>query len=135
VDVANFEKMMRDTFDHLQKNNKKIVYLLSVPEARINPRLCVGEFPMGRMINQEQCKFPLQRETDRQEVYRNTVFEVLKSFPNVAVFDPSTTLCPDNMCSINSRETIIWMDENHISESASHMQGEKILLLTKQSSK
>jgi hypothetical protein len=135
VEVSNFEKMMRDTFEHFQKNNKKIVYLLSVPEARLNPRLCVGEFPMGRVINQEQCKFPLQRETDKQAVYRKTVFEVVKSYPNVSVFDPATVLCPDNMCSINSRETIIWMDENHISESASHIQAEKILLLTKQSSK
>jgi peptidoglycan/LPS O-acetylase OafA/YrhL len=135
VEVSNFEKMMQDTFEHLQKNNKKIVYLLSVPEARLNPRLCVGEFPMGRVINQEQCKFPLQRETDKQAVYRKTVFEVLKSHPNIAVFDPASVLCPDNMCSINSRETIIWMDENHISESASHIQAEKILLLTKQSSK
>jgi peptidoglycan/LPS O-acetylase OafA/YrhL len=129
VEVANFEKMMRDTFDDLQKNHQQIIYLLSVPEARLNPRLCVGEFPMGRVINQEQCQFPLQRETDKQALYRKTVFAVLKNFQNITVFDPATVLCPDNICSINAKETIIWMDENHISESASHLQAEKILLL------
>ena len=120
---------MHDTFDDLQKNHQQIIYLLSVPEARLNPRLCVGEFPMGRVINQEQCQFPLQRETDKQALYRKTVFAVLKNFQNITVFDPATVLCPDNICSINAKETIIWMDENHISESASHLQAEKILLL------
>ena len=130
-EVSNFEKMMRDTFQEFQKNHKKIVFLLSVPEARVNPRLCVGDLPFGRELNKEKCKFPEQRELETQKIYRNVVFEVLKSYPNIVVFDPATVLCQDGECSINSGETIMWTDDNHITESASYIQGEKIFLLLK----
>jgi len=129
VEVAIFKKMIRDTFQEFEKNHKKIVYLLSVPEARVNPRLCVGDLPFGRAINKDKCKFPLQRELDKQTVYRNAMFDVLKSYPNITVFDPAAVLCQDRQCSINSGETIIWMDDNHITESASYIQGQKIFLL------
>ena len=128
VEISSFKKMMRDTFQKFQNNHKKIVYLLSVPEARVNPRLCVGDLPFSRAINKEQCNFLEQRELEKQAVYRNTVFEVLKSYPNIVVFDPATVLCKNSQCSINSDETIMWMDDNHISESASYMQGQKIFL-------
>ena len=72
-----------------------------------------------------------QRELEMQVVYRNAVFEVLRSFPNITVFNPATVLCPDGQCSINSGETILWMDDNHITESASYIQGQKIFLLLK----
>jgi hypothetical protein len=114
-----------------QKNRKKIVFILAVPEARVNPRLCVGDLPFGRAINKDKCKFPEQRELEMQMVYRNTVLEVLRSFPNITVFNPATVLCPDGQCSINSGETILWMDDNHITESASYIQGQKLFLLLK----
>ncbi len=128
AEISSFKKMMRDTFQKFQDNHKKVVFLLSVPEARVNPRLCVGDLPFSRAINKEQCNFSEQRELEKQAVYRNTVFEVLKSYPNIVVFDPATVLCKNSQCSINSDETIMWMDDNHISESASYIQGQKIFL-------
>jgi peptidoglycan/LPS O-acetylase OafA/YrhL len=131
VEVSNFKKMMFETFQEFQKNHKKIVYLLSVPEARVNPRLCVGDPPFGRAINKEKCNFPEERELEMQTVYRNVVFEVLRSYPNIIVFDPATVFCQDGQCSINSGEKIMWKDDNHITESASYLQGQKIFLLLK----
>lgn len=131
VEVSSFIKMIRDTLQEFQKNHKKIVFILAIPEARVNPRLCIGDLPFGRALNKDKCKFPEQRELEMQAVYRNAVFSVLRSFPNITVFNPATVLCPDGQCSINSSETILWMDDNHITESASYIQGQKIFLLLK----
>jgi hypothetical protein len=126
IEVSNFEKMMGDTLQVFQKNHKNIIFLLSVPEARINPRLCVGDLPFSRAINKDKCDFPVQGELENQKVYRNAAFKVLKNYPSVMVFDPATVICQDGQCSINSSEGVMWMDDNHITESASYMQGQKL---------
>lgn len=130
-EVSNFKKMVRATFQELQTSHKKIIYLIAIPEARINPRLCVGDLPFGRAINKEKCSFSEQRELSNQALYRQSISDVLNDFPNITVFDPATVLCPNGECSINSSEAIMWMDDNHISESASYIQGKKLFTLMK----
>lgn len=125
-EISEFKNMVRATFQEFDRNHKKIIYLMAVPEARINPRLCVGDLPFGRAIDREKCTFPEEREHENQTAYRMAVAEVLKEFPQVVMFDPATVLCPNGKCSINANETVMWMDDNHISESASEIQGTAI---------
>lgn len=130
-EVLNFEKILYETLYEFEKNNKKIIFFLPVPEPGINPRLCVGRLPLGQVINDEKCKFPLEREKGKQRLYINILTKVLESFPNVVIFDPSTVLCEEGYCYVSKDGTLLWMDDNHITESASYAQGQKIFLLYK----
>jgi peptidoglycan/LPS O-acetylase OafA/YrhL len=125
-EISEFKDMVRATFQEFDKNHKRIIYLIAVPEARISPRLCVGDLPFGRAIDRDKCAFAEERERKNQAAYRTAIAEVLKEFSQVLVFDPATVLCPNGQCSINANETVMWMDDNHISESASYIQGKKI---------
>lgn len=67
-----------------------------------------------------------------QALYRQVTSRVLKDYPSVIVFDPAKVLCPDGECTIDSSRPLMWMDDNHLSESASYLQGESLFLLLKQ---
>jgi hypothetical protein len=77
-DIKNFEEKLQDTLYEFEKYNKKIVLILTVPEVRMNPRLCVGDMPLGRQVNREQCNFSVTRELEFQSQYRNILDRVLK---------------------------------------------------------
>ena len=123
-DISNFELSMRKTFDLME--GKQIIYLMSVPEPRINPRLCIGKLPLGRKISADDCNFQLKRELSLQKIYRSTANSVLMSYPNIKVYDPSEFLCPKGICRTSQDGKAMWMDSNHISESASYLQGSAI---------
>ncbi|MET0334439.1 MAG: SGNH hydrolase domain-containing protein, partial [Rhizobacter sp.] len=123
ADQAMYEASLRKTLQLLTERRKKVVYLLAVAEARTNPRLCVGSTPMGRTIDRSQCSFPASRELKAHEVYRALVARVMKDFPMVEVVDPIPWQCPGGQCTVSTETQVLWSDDNHLSESGSHVQG------------
>lgn len=125
-DVADYSKRIETLFERLVARKKNVVYLFSVPEARMNPELCGSMLPFGRQADLASCNFPLRRELDFQQKYREIIANLLGKYPQVNVFDPGEILCRGGFCQTISDGKPIWMDSNHISESASYLQGNVI---------
>ena len=122
-DVTSYSALIDKTFQSLSRSGKQIIYIMSVPEVHLNPRLCTGKLPLGRVIDKESCDFPLSRELKLQQTYRAALNIILKKYPAIKVYDPSDFLCKDGSCQTIRNGKTMWMDDNHISESASYMQG------------
>lgn len=79
---------------------------------------------MGRKADGSKCNFQLARELGLQRLERELVSDWLKQFPNLQVFDPAPFLCPRGQCLVSREGQVLWMDDNHITETASYMLGE-----------
>ena len=116
----------KKTFDLLLDSGKRVIYVHSVPELDFEPRLCVGELPLGRKNPVDSCSYPLVRELDRYSNYRKTIKEVLSQYPSISTFDPSDVLCKDGVCKAVIEDRAMYTDSNHLSESGSSLQGAAI---------
>ena len=121
-----FERSVDETFSQLKDAGKKIVYLKSVPEPVINPKLCVGGLPWGRALPKEACDFLHQADLDRQKNYRLAIDRVLQKYQEVIVFDPRDYLCEITKCSLVIDGKVMFMDENHLSRSGSLFLGRRL---------
>lgn len=113
----------KKTFDLLIGSGKRVIYVSSVPELDFEPRLCVGELPLGRKNPVDSCSYPLARELGRYSSYRKTIKEVLSQYPSISTFDPSDVLCKDGICKAVIEDHVMYTDTNHLSESGSYVQG------------
>ncbi|HEY8099158.1 MAG TPA: acyltransferase family protein [Burkholderiaceae bacterium] len=126
-DVISYSALIDKTLDALSRSGKEITYLMSNPEVHLNPRLCTGKLPLGRVIDKESCTFPLSRELKLQQTYRTALSTILGKYPAVKVYDPANLLCQQGTCQVIQNGRTMWMDDNHISESASYLQGTAIV--------
>jgi peptidoglycan/LPS O-acetylase OafA/YrhL len=125
-ELQAFEKAMRRSFDVFLSSGKKIIYIVSIPEARIEPKLCVGSMPSGRKIDRQNCSFPAEREVNHQRNYRSILKNLMTDYPNIIFFDPITYLCEQEKCEIPHKGIVLWHDDNHLSESGSNKLGQAI---------
>jgi hypothetical protein len=116
----------KKTFDLLLGSGKKVVYFYGVPELNFEPRLCVGQLPLGRKNPVDSCSYPLARELARQSSFRKTILEVLGQYPGVETFDPANILCKESVCHAVIDHRVMYTDTNHLSESGSYVQGIEI---------
>ena len=124
TEIAKFELAAQKTFELLLSKNKNIIYEYSVPELGFEPRLCVGELPLGRSNPVDSCFYPMEKELKKQENYRRAIAKVLQKFPAIQVYDPYSFLCPNGICSAVLDDRSMYTDTNHLSESGSLKQGE-----------
>lgn len=125
-DREDFQLSAKKTFDQLLATGKRVIYVYSVPELNFEPRLCVGELPLGRSNPVDRCSYLLQRELNRQSSYRDAIDMVLKKYPAIGVYDPAVFLCPEGQCNAVLKNRVMFTDSNHLSESGSYMQGASI---------
>jgi len=126
-DLSNYTLHIDSLIATLLKHGKHVVYLYSVPEARINPQLCGSTLPFGRKADLSGCSFPLGRELEVQRTDRALVATLKLKYPQLAVFDPSEVLCEGGVCRVIRDGKSLWMDDNHVSESASYLLGKAIV--------
>lgn len=117
---------MKQTFDFLLASNKKVIYLHAVPELGFDPRLCVGELPLGRKNPFDSCSYLLATELERQSGFRETILSILSQYPSVDIFDPTNILCKEGVCRAVIDNRVMYTDTNHLSESGSDIQGLEI---------
>jgi peptidoglycan/LPS O-acetylase OafA/YrhL len=125
-DQADFEQRLGTALERLIRRGKQVVYVLPVPELRFNPRLCTNALPFGRKADVSSCDFPLSRELELQQIQRMLVDRWRAKFPGLVVFDPSSTLCPQGRCQAVRESRVLWMDDNHVSETGSYQLGEAL---------
>ncbi len=123
---AQLASSAKKTFDLLLGSGKKVVYFYGVPELNFEPRLCVGQLPLGRKNPVDSCSYPLARELARQSSFRKTILEVLGQYPGVETFDPANILCKESVCHAVIDHRVMYTDTNHLSESGSYVQGIEI---------
>jgi len=126
TDRERFELAANKTFNALLQAKKRVVYAYALPELNFEPRLCVGELPLGRKNPLNSCVYPLDRELDKQSGYRSTMRDILKKYPEVNIYDPANFLCPKGICNAVIDDKVMFTDSNHLSESGSNMQGAAI---------
>jgi hypothetical protein len=122
----SFELSVNETFNKLQQAKKRVIYSYALPELNFEPRLCVGELPLGRKNPLNSCAYSLDRELDKQSGYRSTMGRILKHHPEVSAYDPADFLCPNRICNALMDGKIMFTDSNHLSESGSNIQGAAI---------
>jgi peptidoglycan/LPS O-acetylase OafA/YrhL len=122
----SFEVSVRKTFNKLLGEKKHVIYVYAIPELNFEPRLCVGEMPLGRRNPIDNCAYSLDRELDRQSSYRDAVKRVLNEFPEVKTYDPANFLCRNGICNAVIQNRVMFTDSNHLSESGSIVQGAAI---------
>ena len=122
-----FEIAMRNTLTKLSLiPNKKIIYILDVPELGIESRHCGysndfftlfgTRFTMSRNNLPETCRYPRSEFDKRVDRYHKLVNKILKDFDNVILFDPTSLFCDEKWCYgiIDGRK--LYIDEDHLSE-------------------
>lgn len=125
-ELSQLATSAKKTFDLLLSSGKSVIYVHPVPELNFEPRLCVGELPLGRKNPVDSCSYPLARELNRYSSYKKIMSEVLSRYPGIATFDPSDVLCKDGVCNAVIDDHVMYTDSNHLSESGSYIQGSKL---------
>jgi hypothetical protein len=120
---TSFELAANKTFNKLLQAKKRVIYSYALPELNFEPRLCVGELPLGRKNPVNSCTYPLNRQLDKQSGYRSSIRDILKKYPEISVYDPANFLCPNGVCNALIDGKVMFTDSNHLSESGSNMQG------------
>ena len=126
-DLNDYTNTLSETLNQLIGEGKSVIYFMAVPELRFNPRMCIGTLPLGRSIALDKCNYLLNREQELQKTYKLMLDKVLEKYPTVKVFDPSSILCRNGKCGAVKDGLVMYTDDNHISESASYLQGEALL--------
>lgn len=113
-----FASALHRTLRLLLEAHKSVYYFLPVAEAGFDPRLCIGQLPLGRQAP-VSCEISRSADQDASALMRSTVAQVLKQYPQVHVIDPNDALCANGTCPIIRDGHSMFKDENHLSFSGS----------------
>lgn len=112
-----YETGMRETLDRLLAKNKKVIFVMDVPELGFQPSTCVDSRPL-RIINKtirKPCAVSREAFENRAGRYRKLVADVLKDYPQVELFDPVTMLCDEKWCWAIKDGLMLYRDFDHLS--------------------
>ena len=132
-----FETGMRNTLKIINSlPNKKIIFVLDVPELGIEDRYCGSpknfvtvmgnRFGIGDEISYDRCKQTRADFNERTSRYHSLVKKVLKEFPNVILFDPTSLFCDDKWCYGAKDGKKLYRDVDHLSEFGSAFVAESL---------
>ena len=120
-----FATALRNTLEELLAAHKSVTYFLPVVEAGFDPRLCIGQLPLGRQAP-VACAISRSADSDASALMRSTVLQVLQHYPQVQVIDPNDALCECGVCPIVRDGHSMFKDENHLSYTGSLYVGRHI---------
>ena len=112
-----FQNGMRKTLQRLTQANKKIVFILDIPELEFEPIVCTKR--PWRLSGEEAkspCAVPRSLVDSRRKKYLEIVTSVLRDFPNVKVLDPVSALCDEAYCWAIKANKLLYRDNNHLNE-------------------
>ncbi len=123
--VKSFADALDRTLKLLLSSHKSVSYFLPVVEAGFDPRLCIGQLPLGREAP-VACEISRRADSDASALMRSTVLQVLQHYPQVQVIDPNDALCDDRVCPMVRDGHSMFKDQNHLSYSGSMLVGRHI---------
>lgn len=121
-----YQRRMRHTLERLTSKGKRVVYVMDFPELGVDPQVCVRS-PVLFMGPGRRCEVSLEQFEERTRGYRNLVHSVLKDFPDVLAFDPSSVLCANGKCPVVSDGKSLYIDRDHLSITGSLLVSERLV--------
>ena len=115
-----FERGMRNTLELMMANRKKVIFVIDNPELGFSPNKCQDY--SSRLSSTKlsfDCSISRSSYDARHNEYRKLVFNVLKDYPSVVMFDQSAYLCDELKCRFKSGASILYGDNNHLSVAGS----------------
>jgi peptidoglycan/LPS O-acetylase OafA/YrhL len=115
-----FSDAMSRTLTMLTKANKKIFFMVDVPELGFEPEQCVDVRPYKLVDNKKSvCAITKDVYLKRNASYLNIVAQHVKTFPNVKFLHPSSHLCDEQFCYAKKGDIIFYRDDDHLSYAGS----------------
>lgn len=120
IDLGNyaeiFEQSMRKTLKILLEKNKKIVFVIDIPELGFDPKSCIDGKSLKFLSRvRKPCALPRTEYAERSKEYREIVLSVTKDFPSVVVFDAAAQLCDKQYCWAIKDGKMLYRDYDHLS--------------------
>jgi len=112
--AAAIRDASRSTIARLQSAGKKVGVFLQIPELGFRVDECTGRpvsFRHGPA--RSPCVIPKSDVLVRQKDYRDLVRELQRDF-GIAVYDPISALCDDNVCHAVADGHVLYFDDNHL---------------------
>ena len=111
-----YEIGMRNTLERLTLLNKKVIFVIDVPELGFSPRFChVNNSSLsifGKSFKfrygKEDCFVSREDFDDRNDRYREMIYRILKDYPTIAFFDPTEIFCDDRKCHGIKKDKVLY---------------------------
>jgi hypothetical protein len=111
-----FSIAMKTTIKRLLDKNKKIIFVLDLPELGFDPRSCAVGRPLTLTAHPvSRCGVSSQAYRRLNREYREIILNILDEFPSVAIFDPMLHFCDDQECWAIKDGDLLYRDDNHLS--------------------
>ncbi|MES1981097.1 MAG: acyltransferase family protein [Pseudomonadota bacterium] len=122
TDTQSFVAGYLETIDALQKLNKKVIFVVDVPNIGKSPKDCVDirRIKLSRHTEQE-CTIKLDEYKKNQSQYRNLVRQITSQARSVAVFDPTDVFCDKEKCYGIKNDEYYYIDADHLSRTGSEL--------------
>ena len=118
---------MRSTLTRLTEANKKILFVIDVPELGFDPQTCFDLHPLVLTSRKRNPCAVLRKTYDlRNQQYKTLIYSVLKDFPTVKVYDPTDAMCDQELCWAVNNGKPLYRDFDHLSNEGSYMVIEKM---------
>jgi peptidoglycan/LPS O-acetylase OafA/YrhL len=115
-----FSIAMSDTIKSILTKKIQIIFVLDTPELGFDPRSCDVPRPLTLTKHPEsRCGISRQAVEERNREYRELVFNVLKEFPSVLIFDAMAHICDAQQCLAMKDGNLLYRDDDHLSVAGS----------------
>lgn len=112
------------TIQQLQKEGKRVIFMLEWPELGIDPKGCAG----SRLLNIDRekaapssCLISRKAVDARQAEYRSLVKELTRRNPELEIYDPLPLFCDTHSCRGMRGDHMYYIDDDHLSILGSQM--------------
>lgn len=115
---SRFIDAARRTVDPLLAAGKRVLLVIDVPELGFDPRTCVHPLEALRRAP-EACGIPRQRYEARRKAYLEIFMALKATHPDLVLVDPITLFCDNDRCSASSPQSLLYLDDDHLSNAGS----------------
>jgi hypothetical protein len=125
---AIWDIALRRTLDAFAGKGRKVVFVLIHPDIDFDPRSCLEGRPLSRVHRvRTLCAIPRASYDQAYGAYRRMVLEVLREYPQVAVFDSAAYLCDREWCWAEKDGMILYRDRWHLSTEGARRLGVELI--------
>ncbi len=114
-----FQNAMRETLKKLLKANKRVIYIMDIPELGFNPAPATCEnrpWRIGNQMLKTPCATKRNQIENHQEANISLIYKVLNEFSQVIVWETAPAFCDADYCWAIKDKKMLYRDDNHLNE-------------------
>jgi peptidoglycan/LPS O-acetylase OafA/YrhL len=119
---AIFANAFTATIKRAVATGKHVVIAIDSPEQVVDAKGCLRQRRLAAFGLDRTCRFSTAEVLADQLAFRTLAEKVKEKYPQVKIFDPTPTLCPNGVCEILDPRPM-YRDHNHLSEFSSDRLG------------